>query len=65
MVTEVISRPMLWFMDWPSVSTSFVARLRTSPLLEVSKYLRGRRLIFFEMSVRNLEAIFCETVARM
>ena len=32
-VTEVMSCVMDWLSDWPSVSTSLVMRLRTSPLL--------------------------------
>ena len=36
-VTEVMSWVTLWLSDWPSVSTSFVTRLSTSPTGVVSK----------------------------
>ena len=56
---------MLWFIDWPMVSTSLVTRLITSPVVFLSKYFRGRRLIFLEMSSRRLDAVLCDTVERM
>ena len=50
--TEVISCVMDWFRDWPSVSTSLVMRLSTSPTVLDSKYASGMRLIFLLMSSR-------------
>ena len=50
---------------WLIVSTSFVTRERMSPLVAVSKYRSGRRLIFSSISRRRRFAVYCVTVAVM
>ena len=65
-VVDAVTRdPMHWFIDVPSVSTSLVTRLITSPFDDLSKYLSGMRFIFLEMSLRNICAERCDTVAIM
>ena len=51
-VTLEINVVMDWFMPCPSVSTSLVIRLSTSPTVRFSKYFMGIRLIFSLISRR-------------
>src|SRR5690606_3121276 len=62
-VTEVISCVRPWLRVWFMVSTSLVTRDNTSPWFVPSKYLRGIRFIFSEISLRKPYVICLEIPA--